>query len=84
MMFRVLLPRTLYPGSPGGVPPAAGYNPTEPHLQWLHDVYPNVKDDPTTKPMECVQHAGASLPFFEGCIELLLPLCSIESNYGLG
>ena len=21
------------------VPPEAGYNPTEPHLQWLHDVY---------------------------------------------
>ena len=57
---------TLYPGSPGGVPPEAGYNPTEPHLQWLHDVYPKVKDNEALKPMECVQRAGDVIYVPEG------------------
>jgi ribosomal protein L16 Arg81 hydroxylase len=57
---------TLYPGSPGGVPKEAGYNPTEPHLSWLHDVYPKVKDDDATKPMECIQYAGDVIYVPEG------------------
>lgn len=46
---------TLYPSS--GVPPEAGYNPTEPHLQWLSEFYPLVKEG-ANKPLECVQQAG--------------------------
>lgn len=57
---------TIYPGSPGGVPPEAGYNPTEHHLQWLHDVYPKIKDDESTAPMECVQYAGDMIYVPEG------------------
>ena len=56
---------TLYPGSPGGVPPEAGYNPTEPHLQWLKDVYPAVKDG-ANRPLECIQHAGDVIYVPEG------------------
>ena len=57
---------TLYPGSPGGVPAEADFNPTEPHLQWLHDVYPNVKDQSAFKPMECVQRPGDIIYVPEG------------------
>ena len=56
---------TLYPGSPGGVPPEAGYNPTEPHLQWLRATYPVVKDG-VNKPLECVQRAGDVIYVPEG------------------
>ena len=56
----------LYPGSPGGVPPEAGYNPTEPHLTWMKKVYPKVKDDPELQPLECVQREGDVLYVPEG------------------
>ena len=47
---------TIYPGDPGGVPPAAGYNPTQPHLKWLEKVYPSLDD--SVKPLECMQMPG--------------------------
>ena len=47
---------TIYPGDPGGVPPSAGYNPTEPHLRWLETVYPTLESD--AKPLECLQRPG--------------------------
>jgi hypothetical protein len=47
---------TVYPGDPGGVPPAASYNPSRPHLRWLRDVYPSLPAD--ARPLECVQRPG--------------------------
>ena len=58
----------LYPGSPGGVPAQAGYNPTEPHLAWLQKVYPDVKHNPDLAPLECVQRAGDIIYVPEGTI----------------
>ena len=58
----------LYPGSPGGVPAQAGYNPAEPHLAWLQKVYPEVKNNPDLAPLECVQRAGDIIYVPEGTI----------------
>ena len=44
------------PGNPGGVPPAAGYNPSLPHLTWLRTVYPHLPAE--ARPLECMQGAG--------------------------
>lgn len=53
---------------PGAVPPPASYNPTESHLTWMKDVYPNVKDSPELAPLECVQRAGDIIYVPEGTI----------------
>ena len=51
---------------PGAVPPPASYNPTESHLTWMKDVYPDVKDSPELAPLECVQRAGDIIYVPEG------------------
>ena len=43
-------------GNPGGVPPAAGYNPSLSHLTWLRTVYPHLPAE--ARPLECMQEAG--------------------------
>ena len=47
---------SLYPGNPGGIPAAAGYNPSLPHLTWLRRVLPTLAAD--SRPLECNQQAG--------------------------
>lgn len=37
---------------------AAAYNPSEPHIAWLTAVYPAVRKDAASRPLECVQRAG--------------------------